>query len=614
MQKHEDTVQNLNGNVMVGATIQVMVAFTNTPASIFADPAGHVPITLLLTDNLGQFGFYAPNGRYDIFAIINGNRVAHDSDVLMFDPEDDERITGGSGGSGGTGGTGAGMTPEVELVPVNATVTPNYAQGDNFYVKLTDASTKFLNPVNYPSGVDITVTLEQDETGARGVTFDSNYALPDAQPLILATQPGGLNMVSMHLTKGSIWLTDSTPDKSATSGYGLLTAIARIGSVTYFGMGGPTGAMTAVQDGQTIVVLRNGRSQEATGAIAAATANSLGKVFRVYGAPVGNGSEKRPLLQLGTTDYDTGQPNRPAYAKAILNFEGKGTVYVRDLRVTGARNVDNDARGICNNADAITMYLNNVEITDCNNGVENGNAGMVGNTTLTDVLIDRCGVGGPDASNSHGTGSSAGFTHSVYFGKNNAVVTMTRVTLSNSVDGDNLKCRTGTLIGNQVLCVGAQAGREFEIPNGGWVEMTNSTFWKNNNSGTGSLALVGGNGGPPNSVEGLDTTRPRKYKFVNCRFRSDYSISGAYAGRDAYLLCSLDPDVPVEFVDCLFEGDVTTNNHSDPSQQPIYNGTVTVNGIRYLPSAPPVFTLTGGPLGPLLTPGYQAIPMTPIVD
>lgn len=610
MQKYDNVVQNLNGTVLPGVVIQVMLAFTNTPATIFSDPEAQTQIPLLKTDGLGRFEFYAPNGRYDIFANINGARVAHDSDILLYDPEDDARVTDGGNGSGGSGGTGTGngMTPEVALTIDGTTITPDYSKGNNFYVLMT-GNAMFANPVGYPDGVDITITTEQDDVGSRVATYDSKYALPDAQPTQLSPSPHALNKIVLHRTHGDRWLTDVTPPATSLFGYGTVTPIARIGSIEYYQMGLPLGttlpgAMFDVLDGQTIEVIRNGRGLECTGSIPVGHADDVNKTFRIVGRPVGIGPDFRPTLTMLPT-------NRPSFNKAILNFEGKGHVYVRDLRVGGVRNNDNDARGLCPNADAMTMTVNNVEIFDCNNGILTGNDNdyntrvMFCDVYLYDVLIDKCGVGGPSTDPEHGY-SSVGYTHSCYFGHNKASVWMERTSLTNAVDGNNLKCRSAYLSLKQVLCKGSFNGRELELPNGGIVEASDCIFWKSNSSGgNGSLALVGGNGMAPLQVEGLDTSRPRKYQFTNCRFQNDINA----AGRDAYFLCNLDPDVPVEFIDCEFIGDVALANNLTASD-PVYAGTTTVNGLRYFSSAPPIITLTGGPLGPRVPVGYQPIPMT----
>ena len=494
-----------------------------------------------------------------------------------------------SGGGGGTG-SGKGNLPLVVLTPDSSgNVAVDGSVSNNFQINLA-GNVKLLNPVNFVAGDAFTIVYKQDLTGSRALTHDTLYALPNAQPVTLSTTPLTFDIITYNAFQdGSILGYITRPTIAAFS---KVTPIAMIGSTLYYMIGGAggTGVFNKIVNGDTAYILRNGTGAEVTGTIVTAA----NEVYRVTGQATGVGTDQRPFLKLLPT-------NRPAYGKALLNFEGFGSVYLSNVRLNGARNDDMDARGTTNNSDGVTLYLNNVEISNCCNGVLNGNASMTGNTYLADVLIDRCGVGGIST-----TGvNTVGFTHSVYFGHNNTEIHMDRVTLSNAISGDNLKSRSWKLFANQVLCIGAAQGRELELPNGSWAELTNCKFWKQNQEGTGNMVLVGGNGQPDNTNEGLDTSRTRKYKFTNCHFRSDYVLEG----RDSTLACNLDGVVPMEFIDCLFEGPSTNGNYSDPNNAALYTGTTTVKGIRYKPSAPPIYTLTGGPLGPVLPVGYFPIGM-----
>jgi hypothetical protein len=503
--------------------------------------------------------------------------------------------------SGGGGGSGSGSTPEVLLVPDSlGNVTFNAEQGNNFRVVAT-SNIRFMNPVGYVDGnSDITCVVVQDLVGSRQATWDLNIAMQDGQPGVLATVPGAMNLIRMHATTdpvlGQLWITELTPDKSFTAGYSASSVLALINDTSYFQMGVPVGspfpgAMPVLTDGQTLEVIRNARGPEATGT----NITNKGDHIYIVGRSSGIGTDRRPVLKLLPE-------NRPSYGKALLNFEGKGTAHVSNLRLTGARNTGNDARGICHNADGVNLVASNVEITDCNNGILTGNETMTGNTDIVDMLIDKCGIGGPAPDDpAHGF-STVGYTHSVYFGRNDTTVRLSRMSMTNAIHGDNLKCRSAFLYLNQVLCKNAALGRELEIPNGGWVEATNCIFWKSATSGgTGNTCLVGGNGGADNSNEGLITARTRRYKFTNCRFRCD--IPGG--GRDMMFICSLDGVIPMEFIDCEFIGDANGVQGTPTSgSDAIYTGCVTKNGIRYKPSAPPIFTFTGGPIGPILPVGY----------
>jgi len=512
--------------------------------------------------------------------------------------------------SNDNGATGAGNRPEMLLEPDETnTITPDGLISNRFrFVMRSD--TKIGDPINYTSAEHLYFTGHQDEVGNRKLEFARSMLLLDALPYTPPAVPKAIFVMEMRPTvnvdDGSLnWTVNGSPDK-ASRGFAMITELVQIGDKTYYTVASAFGpAYNNLQNGETAIILRNGRAAEATGTLV----GTAGAVYYIYGVPVpANGADQRPVLELLQTDFSSGGANRPAFGKALLNLEGSGTTYVRDLKVTGARNDSSDARGICHNDSGMKLVTNNVEIANCNNGILTGNAATCGDTEMYDSMITKCGIGGPAPDDpAHGY-TTVGFTHSVYFGHNPSTVRMARVSLLDAVQGNNLKCRSARLYATQIVCTGASLGRELELPNGGWAEIDNSIFWKKNQEGTGNLAMVGGNGQGVNMGEGLDTTRPRKYKFTNVLFRSDYVLNG----RDGMLVCNLDHEVPLEFIDCDFQGPAVTNNSNDPNEQPLYAGTTTVNGIRYKPSAPPVYTYTGGPIGPVLTPGATVLPMTPI--
>ncbi len=88
MEKLGGVVQSKGGRVVVGATIQVFLAGTVTPATIYADRLGTTQLTELKTDAEGEYGCYVANGRYDVFALINGRRDGQYLDCLLDDPDD----------------------------------------------------------------------------------------------------------------------------------------------------------------------------------------------------------------------------------------------------------------------------------------------------------------------------------------------------------------------------------------------------------------------------------------------------------------------------------------------------------------------------------------------
>lgn len=88
MQRMHGVVQSKGGRVVVGALIQVFLTGTSTPATIYSNKAGTQEVTQLLSDNEGEWSFYAANGRYDIKTVINGRVDGQLIDVLLHDQAD----------------------------------------------------------------------------------------------------------------------------------------------------------------------------------------------------------------------------------------------------------------------------------------------------------------------------------------------------------------------------------------------------------------------------------------------------------------------------------------------------------------------------------------------
>ena len=89
MQKYQNAIQDVKGNAIAGAFINVYLYGTLTTATIYSDN-GVTPITpgSLTTDSEGEFGFYAANGRYTVSVTATGFTSQQFYDVLLFDPAD----------------------------------------------------------------------------------------------------------------------------------------------------------------------------------------------------------------------------------------------------------------------------------------------------------------------------------------------------------------------------------------------------------------------------------------------------------------------------------------------------------------------------------------------
>ena len=76
MQQYQNVLQDKFGNVIVGASVAVYVYGTTTPATIYSgNGTGVLPSNTVTTNSLGEFAFYAANGRYSL-SITATNFVA----------------------------------------------------------------------------------------------------------------------------------------------------------------------------------------------------------------------------------------------------------------------------------------------------------------------------------------------------------------------------------------------------------------------------------------------------------------------------------------------------------------------------------------------------------
>lgn len=86
MQKYANNLADEYGNGISGASVAVTFAETGLPATIYSDN-GVTPIAALLTDSVGQFAFYAADGRYSITTSKPGVTTGTLADIVLEDPE-----------------------------------------------------------------------------------------------------------------------------------------------------------------------------------------------------------------------------------------------------------------------------------------------------------------------------------------------------------------------------------------------------------------------------------------------------------------------------------------------------------------------------------------------
>ena len=89
MQQYQNVLQDKFGNVIVGASVAVYVYGTTTPATIYSgNGTGLLPSNTVTTSSLGEFAFYAANGRYSLSITATNFALENYSDFILYDPAD----------------------------------------------------------------------------------------------------------------------------------------------------------------------------------------------------------------------------------------------------------------------------------------------------------------------------------------------------------------------------------------------------------------------------------------------------------------------------------------------------------------------------------------------
>lgn len=462
--------------------------------------------------------------------------------------------------AGSTGGTGGpDLTEKVIALNANKHIILSKSIGYNYLITLTEDAVNFPEPAGYLDGEVITLVVKQDAVGGRKIQkYGVNMMFYDSQPLTLATQPNAYNEIRLKKTDGK-WMVAQAPDKTVTAGFGLITPIGRINTTDFYSMGE---AYAASVTNDIVRVIRSGRGSESVGTIGS-DASGNPKTLTVAGVAQADGS--RPTL---LTYPDT----RLAFQKGIINVEA-GNVLIRDLILNGARNIDATSRGIS---------LNNASVTMRNLLVENCENGTLWGEITQDQLIEDCHF---NNNGQAGQSHAIGYTHNVYAGSGTGTITVRRSSFTNCRYGHDFKTRMARTIIHQSLFTGATGAREFDCPNGGYVEIYDSRFWKLSNAEQNNVISFG--------QEGIQQGRPRGYILRNCEIRTDVA-----PGRDSTFIWNADPDFDVILIDCVLIGEGALQNNGDGG-----SGLPTVKGLRGRVVQQFTSGVTPGPRYPV---GYQA--------
>lgn len=155
MQQYQNVLQDKFGNVIVGASVAVFVYGTTTGATLYSGNAtGLLPSNSVITNSLGEFAFYAANGRYSLSASAT-NFVTQDfSDFILYDPADIGAVTA----------TNVAFTPFGTISATNVQNAIQELSTDTFSAPFTQtAATYTITSTNYAvvfnAAASCTVTL-----------------------------------------------------------------------------------------------------------------------------------------------------------------------------------------------------------------------------------------------------------------------------------------------------------------------------------------------------------------------------------------------------------------------------------------------------------------------
>ena len=122
MQKYQNSIQDLKGNAVAGASIAVYIFGTASLATIYSDNGVTViPPGELLSDAEGEFAFYAANGRYNVQVVATGLASQTTYDVLLFDPVDAGIVSVKNYGAVGNGTTDDTAAIQAAVTALSAT-------------------------------------------------------------------------------------------------------------------------------------------------------------------------------------------------------------------------------------------------------------------------------------------------------------------------------------------------------------------------------------------------------------------------------------------------------------------------------------------------------------
>ena len=143
MQKYQNAVQDLKGNVVSGAQVTVYDYGTTNKATIYSDNGSTVIAgSIAVADSNGEFYFYAENGRYSLSVWATNFTAENYTDVLLFDPTDAGIVSVKDYGAKGDGVTDDTAAIQSAIAAINSG-----ASNQLFFPTGVYRITSALNPI-----------------------------------------------------------------------------------------------------------------------------------------------------------------------------------------------------------------------------------------------------------------------------------------------------------------------------------------------------------------------------------------------------------------------------------------------------------------------------------
>ena len=172
MQKYQNNIVSSSGTPVISASISVTNYPSGTAATIYSDNGVTLAANPLTSDSLGNFSFYAADGRYSLS--ISGVNVSATTltDILLEDPTNPNPISATTLTVSGAATVGAGLAVTGALSATGALTTNglkedssgNFAVGGATSSSATLAVSKNITGAAFAAGTRVTSIVQPDVT------------------------------------------------------------------------------------------------------------------------------------------------------------------------------------------------------------------------------------------------------------------------------------------------------------------------------------------------------------------------------------------------------------------------------------------------------------------